>query len=97
MFKAKRKNCIGPFNAFSPEGDGKNDKWHINGIEQYPDNIVKIFNRWGDKVNEIENYNNNDKIWKGRDKEGKELTEGTYFYIIQTTNKKRSGWVELMR
>ena len=38
-------------NGFSPNSDGFNDAFVIEGLDQYPDNaIIIIFNRWGDEV-----------------------------------------------
>ncbi|WP_332367868.1 gliding motility-associated C-terminal domain-containing protein [Spirosoma telluris] len=36
--------------AFSPNGDGKNDTWELFGIEAFPDAVVTIFNRWGEVI-----------------------------------------------
>ncbi|GAL82633.1 hypothetical protein JCM19274_4086 [Algibacter lectus] len=33
--------------GFSPDNDGINDFWNIEGIEMHPDNMVTIYNRWG--------------------------------------------------
>ena len=51
--------------GFSPDGDGNNDFWTINGIEEYPNNTVMIFNRWGDMVFKIDNYDNNSNVFYG--------------------------------
>ena len=69
----------------SPNGDGANDFLVIRGIENYPDNVVTILNRWGNVVYEQEGYNRFDetKVWKGLSNSGKELTDGTYYYIIK--------------
>jgi gliding motility-associated-like protein len=64
--------------AFSPNGDGVNDIWVINGILSYPGSILEIFNRWGEKVFEAAGYQNN---WNGTFN-GKRLPDGTYFYIL---------------
>src|SRR5690606_35502870 len=38
------------FNSFSPDGDGKNDKWEIKNIDLFPDNELTILNRWGSEI-----------------------------------------------
>ena len=43
-------SCITAYSAFSPNGDQNNDYWHIDNIELYPDALVEVFNRWGDRV-----------------------------------------------
>lgn len=79
-------------NGFSPNGDGLNDFWIIEGIEAYPQNAVVIYNRWGNRVFEIKNYNNVDKVFWGEANvmtnlgAGK-LPSGTYFFEIATLNK----------
>ncbi|MBK7653023.1 MAG: gliding motility-associated C-terminal domain-containing protein [Flammeovirgaceae bacterium] len=60
------------FNGLSVSNDGKNDFLRIKNIELYPNNKVAIVNRWGDKVFEIEGYNNSiaDKRFNGEAKSG---------------------------
>ncbi len=83
-------------NAFSPNGDGLNETFVIDGIENYPNNHVYIFNRYGQQVWEKQGYNNTTVAWDGKTKEGKELFAGTYFYIIEIDTKKpMKGWVEI--
>lgn len=69
--------------GFSPNGDGINDLFVIRGIQDYPQNSIVIFNRWGNKVFETDAYNN---TWDGRAYfglvPGKELPIGTYFYVF---------------
>ena len=48
---------ISPPNAFSPDGDGTNDTWIVPLNEQYEQNSVVIFNRWGEIIRQFENYN----------------------------------------
>jgi gliding motility-associated-like protein len=83
------------FNTFTPNGDGKNDTWYIEGIKSYSDNEVKIFNRWGDEVWSAENYNNESVVWDGSNKNGEKLPDATYFYIVKLRNMDKvfSGWV----
>ncbi|WP_207532920.1 gliding motility-associated C-terminal domain-containing protein [Desertivirga arenae] len=64
------------FNAFSPDGDGKNDTWQIQNIELYPENTLTIFNRWGDEVYKTRNYSPTNS-W-----DGSNLQPGTYFYVL---------------
>ncbi len=86
-------------NAFSPNGDNVNDFWEINGIENTPNNVVTIFNRWGDEIVKINGYNNADIFWDGTGKNGVSLPAGTYFYMIQIldTELSQSGWVQLTK
>ena len=51
-----------PAQAFTPNGDGNNDTWMIPGIDYYPNNTVKVFNRWGHAVFEVQSYAND---WEG--------------------------------
>ena len=72
-------------NAFSPDGDGVNDTWEIPGIENAVGYKLIIFNRWGIKVYETNNYKND---WAGTSQtdsfisKDNMLPEGTYFYSI---------------
>jgi gliding motility-associated-like protein len=71
--------------AISPNGDGLNDFFVIDGLEDYPENKLVIFNRWGDIVWERENYKND---WNGESEAPlqvgkKELPDGTYFYHLR--------------
>lgn len=70
------------YNAVSPNGDGLNDFLRIENIENFPRNKFSLFNRWGDKVFEVENYDNIDRVFRGRSSEYTELVSGTYFYVL---------------
>jgi gliding motility-associated-like protein len=85
------------YNAFSPNNDLTNDTWVIDGIGNFPDNNVVIFNRWGDRVWEANGYNNQDIVWTGLSQNGNEMPDGTYFYIIKTSVESYKGWVEITR
>ena len=72
-------------NGFSPNEDGFNDTFVIEGLEQYPNNEIIIFNRWGDRVYSSSPYLND---WNGTATNnelkitGEQVTEGTYYYIL---------------
>ena len=72
--------CVKPLNAFSPNGDGINDKWIVTNGGTCTKNIrVIVFNRYGNVVYQSEDYKNN---WDGTYK-GKPLPDATYYYTIR--------------
>ena len=73
---------ITPRKGFSPNGDGTNDFWLIDGIELFPDNMIQVFNRWGVPVYETQGYSNESNAWRGENK-GADRVESTYFFIIK--------------
>lgn len=90
------------FNAVSPNGDGKNEILLIQYIDIIPDasqNTVSIFNRWGDVVFDILNYNNDDRVFKGISNSGKDLPTGIYYYKIEFSGgrKTQTGYLSLKR
>ncbi|HCM77441.1 MAG TPA: hypothetical protein DIS90_13735 [Cytophagales bacterium] len=91
-----------PYQGFTPNGDGNNDYWRIEGIDFYVENKVRIFDRFNNLVFEMFGYNNENKIWRGDANHGIEtsgLPEGTYFYNIDLGDgsKPVSGFVVLKR
>jgi len=78
-------NVVKVDQAVSPNGDGINDFLYIEGIQNFPDNHVKIINRNGDKVFAITGYNNKNLVFSGKDNSGHSLPAGTYFYLIDWT------------
>jgi len=69
-------------NAFTPNGDGHDDTWQIEFIDQFPDNTVSVFNRWGNRVFSVENYSRANE-WRG-DINGQPAPVGTYYYVVVT-------------
>ncbi len=70
-------------NVITPNNDGFNDYWHIPQIDAGNEAIyVEIYNRWGQKVFSIINYDNSSRKWDGRNDGGDELPHGTYYYVI---------------
>lgn len=86
-----------PYTGFTPNADGKNDTWIIDGIDQLPNTTVTIYSRWGDKVWATDAYNNSDNAWRGNDSSGNSLPEGTYYFVIISNGNTTQGWVELIR
>ena len=85
------------YNGFTPDGDGINDNWTIDNIENYPTNSLSIFNRWGNKIWSTTNYNNTTNYWNGKQSNGNSLPNGTYFYVLEIDGGigVKKGWVEL--
>ncbi|MEM7161020.1 MAG: Ig-like domain-containing protein [Bacteroidota bacterium] len=80
--------------GFSPNGDLNNDIWVIDGLENFPNNQVYIFNRWGTPLGEFSPYQND---WDGT-YDGKALPTGTYYYMLYTEpgSEPISGWVYII-
>ena len=81
-------NDIVVHNALTPNGDGVNDIWIIDGIDDYPANSVQIFDKWGDVVFQKDHYDN---TWGGKGNNGLPLPAGTYFYIVKLNTVNASG------
>lgn len=68
----------------TPNGDGKNDFFEIDGIKDYPNSVLTIFNRWGKVVYQATGYQND---WDGKAAEGIKIGDeilpaGTYYYTV---------------
>ena len=90
--------------GFSPNEDGVNDTWVIPGIENYPNNVMTILNRWGNVVYKGAGYDNVNVVWNGKSSEGvrfggDDLPEGTYFYILElgTDEPALKGYIYLKK
>ncbi|WP_127846289.1 T9SS type B sorting domain-containing protein, partial [Psychroflexus aestuariivivens] len=83
------------FNAVSTNEDGfENDFFRIDGIEAFPDNNLKIYNRQGVKVFDVKGYGQpNTNLFRGESdgnvtiQKDKKLPTGTYFYVLTFTNQ----------
>ncbi|MFK7809186.1 MAG: gliding motility-associated C-terminal domain-containing protein, partial [Saprospiraceae bacterium] len=84
------------YTGFSPNEDGVNDGLSIKGINSFPNNLVRIYNRWGNEVFKQKGYSN-DEPWKAL-WQGKDLPDGTYFYVIDDgEGRQYSGYVQIHR
>src|SRR5690606_21356693 len=92
--------------GISPNGDGINDFWKIDGITRYPDNVVSVYNRWGDMVFQVQQYDNQSRVFTGIANRITKfgagiLPSGTYFFIVQYRDqqelKKVEGFLVLKR
>lgn len=94
--------CVDPveltfYNSFSPNNDGVNDFFEIDGIDGYPQNSLRIFNRYGNLVYSAAPYRND---WNGiNSTNGKPLPDGAYFYLLDRGNdsKETAGDVVIVR
>ncbi|MBG6062736.1 gliding motility-associated-like protein [Flavobacterium sp. CG_9.1] len=93
-------------NAFSPNGDGINEVFVIDNIDDvtcYPENTVEIYNRWGVLVFETKNYNNQTNNFEGISRgrttvnQSSGLPTGTYFYILNYSTIDGNGKVEIKK
>jgi gliding motility-associated-like protein len=82
-------------NAFSPNGDGINDRWDIENLPDYLDCDVQVFNRYGQRIYQSRGYG---KTWDGT-VNGSPLPVGVYYYIIDLKNglQKLNGSVTIVR
>jgi gliding motility-associated-like protein len=82
-------------NTFTPNDDGINDTWNIKYLENYPNCVVYIFNRYGERLYSSIGYST---PWDGKYK-GTNLPTGTYYYIIDTKSnlKTVAGFVTIIR
>ncbi len=90
-FTIQYNDCPIP-KGISPNGDHYNDYFDLSqhGVED-----LKIYNRWGA---EVYSYGMGYKDqWIGQDKQGNKLPDGTYYYVVITHGKSRTGWVQINR
>jgi gliding motility-associated-like protein len=92
-------------NIFTPNNDDKNDVFRPDPRTRFVKSIkFSVFNRWGEKV--YENDQDPNINWRGVDKGGQELAEGTYYYLAEVeffslspakARQTFKGWVEIVR
>uniref|UniRef100_UPI00262367F2 gliding motility-associated C-terminal domain-containing protein n=1 Tax=uncultured Algibacter sp. TaxID=298659 RepID=UPI00262367F2 len=96
--------CLTVINEFSPNGDNLGDTLIIKCIENYPNNTLEVYNRWGNIVYKKRGYRNEDG-WNGTSNgrvtinSEEKLPEGTYYYVLDfgDGSKPKVGWLYINR
>jgi gliding motility-associated-like protein len=82
-------------NVITPNGDGNNDELDIEGMfKSCQEYQLKVFNRWGNLVYSGKRF---DTPFSGKDMNGGLLQDGVYFYLIEFDEKKKSGFIHVIR
>jgi gliding motility-associated-like protein len=86
--------------AFTPDYDQVNDTWELANIDNiYPNNVVSVYNRWGNKVYESKPGVYNTMPWDGTHK-GEELPIASYYYMIEyndNSTENTTGIVSIIK
>ena len=75
-----------PISIITPNGDGKNDELFFGGLEDFPENTLKIFNRWGNLIFEAKGYQVRGELFNGL-RNGERLPADTYYYVLTYNNQ----------
>ena len=80
-------------NGISPNNDGDNEFFDLRLMNV---SVLSIYNRYGTKVYSKGNYTSE---WVGQSDSGKELPDGTYYYVIEFNNNQdsKTGWIYINR
>ncbi|MBL7885764.1 MAG: gliding motility-associated C-terminal domain-containing protein [Flavobacterium sp.] len=93
--KTKMITVNNPFcsipNVITPNEDEYNNYFDLSLLK--PKHLI-IFNRWGKKVYEKDNYLNE---WYGQNDSGGKLPEGVYFYLVELPEETKTGWIQILR
>ncbi|MGY0393213.1 PKD domain-containing protein [Bizionia sp. KMM 8389] len=95
-------SCLKIYNEFSPNGNDKNEVFYIDCINNYPNNALEIYNRWGNLVFSMKGYDNSfrgDSNGRSVFKKDEELPAGTYYYILDLGDgsERISSWLYIAR
>jgi len=81
-------NILAP-NVVTPNGDGINDFFRINGLENFPGSSLNVFSRWGNKLYNSDDYKND---WSPN------VIDGTYFYVLTVSDgRKLNGFFQVFK
>ena len=91
--------CLEIYSAFSPNEDAIHDFWEIKNIEFYPEALVEVYRRTGERVFRAREYKNTLKDAFTGKLNGKRLPSATYYYIINLENGDEpfTGTVTIVR
>ena len=76
-------------NVVTPNGDGINDFFRINGLDNFPGSSLNVFSRWGNKLYNSDDYKND---WSPN------VIDGTYFYVLNVSDgRKLNGFFQVFK
>jgi gliding motility-associated-like protein len=82
-------------NVITPNGDGNNDELDIEAMfKSCQEYQLKVINRWGNIIYSGKRF---DAPFDGKDMNGVVLQDGVYFYLLEFDEKKKSGFIHLIR
>lgn len=89
-------DLINAYNIITPNGDGINDTWLVEGLEVVGNYQIKVFTKTGQVIFETTDLDN--EPWRGRN-DGQELPEGVYYYVItfEASKDVKTGYITLIR
>jgi gliding motility-associated-like protein len=77
--------------AITPNGDGIHDTWEIVNLDVvYPDNVVTVYNRWGNMIYQSEKGQYSVKPWDGT-YEGDMLPVASYYFVIDLNDSEKGS------
>lgn len=85
------------YEVITPNGDGINDNWAIEGLNDFPQNELMIYDRWGRVVYDTKAYNSD---WQGTRNDGSQLPFGAYYFVLKLNdpgNATYSGSISIVR
>lgn len=88
-------------NTFSPNGDGINDLWYVDLINNVNVSYT-IYNRWGTVIKQNEINTQTFVQWDGRTTSGEQVSVGVYYYVLEYVDKKgdkikKQGYISLFK
>lgn len=88
------------FNVLTPSENGQNDFFRIDGIERFPENTLRIFNKSGILEHETMNYGIAGNLFYGVGNQHNELLSGTYIYVLEYVSKsgkeRKTGYLVIL-
>jgi gliding motility-associated-like protein len=83
LVRDRRTPCLDIRTVITPDGDGLNEEFIISCVDEFDDNRLEVYNRWGQLVYEIDNYDN---TWTGTTRNGSDLPDGPYYFVFEYTD-----------